>query len=251
MNILSPSRGTAEVLGVDSRKLGPEEFRQIGYVSENQELPEWMKIGKFFDYCKKMYPSWDDKFCQELTGQFDLPAKEKIKNISRGMKMKVSMISSLAYRPKLVVLDEPFSGLDPLVRQEFIDGILKITETENWTVFISSHDIDEVERLADWVGIIDRGELKIQEETESLLRRFRKVEGVFSGPVSAGAGLPETWLFPQHNQRSLQFVESQYQDGKTEAAVKAIYPDCMDISVSGMSLKEIFVVLAKNYKVGV
>jgi ABC-2 type transport system ATP-binding protein len=248
MNILTPSSGTAEVLGKNTRELGPEEFRQIGHVSENQELPEWMKIGQLFNYCRKMYPSWDDKFYQELVRQFDLPLNEKIKNISRGMKMKTALVSSLVYRPKLVVFDEPFSGLDPLVRQEFIDGILKITETENWTILISSHDIDEVERLADWVGIIDRADLKIQEETDVLLQRFRKVDVVLKDPLTQQPAIPESWLFPQYNQRSIQFIDSEYKEGMINTKLRELYPDVSSVNVSAMSLKEIFVALARKFK---
>ena len=193
MNILEPSEGSATVLGVDSKKLGPQQFSQIGYVSENQQLPEWMRIGQFLEYCKPMYPSWDDAFCEKLLKQFNLPLDQKIKNMSRGMKVKAALLSSLAYRPRLLVLDEPFSGLDPLVRDEFIRGVLELTEEENWTVFVSSHDIDEVERLADWVGILNRGRLEFAEAISSLQARFRRMEVVVSGDVQLPQSMPPTF----------------------------------------------------------
>lgn len=249
MNIMTPTSGSAKVLGVNSQKLSPKEFQQIGYVSENQEMPEWMTVGQFLNYCKPMYPTWDDAFCRELVKQFDIPLNEKLKNISRGMKMKAALVSSLAYRPKLIVLDEPFSGLDPLVRQEFIDGILKLTESENWTVFISSHDIDEVERIADGVGIIDHAELKIHEKIEALQNRFRKVSITLNEPVPRPVTLPESWFLVQHRQRVMEFFESQYQPGLTEERIKNLYPACVDISVTGINLREIFLVLAKEYKI--
>ncbi len=151
MNILTPSSGSARVLGVNSTLLGPKEFAQIGYVSENQRLPEWMTVEQLINFCRPMYPTWDPAFCTKLLEEFDLPLDRKLKHLSRGMKMKAALLTSLAYRPRLLVLDEPFSGLDPLVRDEVIRGMLELTEQENWTVLISSHDIDEVERLADWV----------------------------------------------------------------------------------------------------
>jgi len=157
MNIIKPTKGTSTILGVDSQRLGPKEFAQIGYVSENQEMPDWMTIKQFLNYCKSMYSTWDNKFCNDLTDQFNLPLGQKLKNISRGMRMKASLVSSLAYRPKLLIFDEPFTGLDPLVRDEFIAGMLDITQDENWTIFISSHDIDEVERLADCVAVKNAG----------------------------------------------------------------------------------------------
>jgi ABC-2 type transport system ATP-binding protein len=152
LNILQANSGSANVMGVDSRRLGPRELSGIGYVSENQKLPEWMTVGQLIEYCRPMYPKWDATFCEKLRGQFDLPLDKKLKNLSRGMKVKAALLVSLAYRPRVLLLDEPFTGLDPLVRDEFIRGILELSEEGNWTVFISSHDIDEVERLADWVG---------------------------------------------------------------------------------------------------
>ena len=118
MNLLRATSGRADVLGQDSRHLGPRAFAQIGYVSENQELPEWMTLEYFLAYLKPFYPTWDDARAAELLRQFDLPPARKLKDLSRGMKMKAALASSLAYRPPLIVLDEPFTGLDPLVRDD-------------------------------------------------------------------------------------------------------------------------------------
>ena len=116
------------MLGIDSRRLGPREFAQIGYVSENQEMPEWMTVEYFLAYLQPFYPTWDDARAKELLRQFDLPLDRKLRHLSRGMRMKAALASSLAYRPKLIVLDEPFTGLDPLVRDEFIEGLLENAE---------------------------------------------------------------------------------------------------------------------------
>jgi ABC-2 type transport system ATP-binding protein len=134
LNLHTPDDGSARVLGVDSRRLGPEVFQQVGYVSENQELPLWMTVRQFIDYCRPMYPGWDAAFADRLLREFDLPPDSTLKALSRGMRMKAALLSSLAYRPKLVVLDEPFSGLDPLVRDEFIRGMLELTENEGCSV---------------------------------------------------------------------------------------------------------------------
>ena len=121
MNILRPTTGSAQVLGHAAANVAGEVFTHIGYVSENQELPEWMTVKYFLDYLRPFYPVWDTALEQHLLRQFDLPLDRKIKNLSRGMKMKVALASVLAYRPALIVLDEPFSGLDPLVRDELIE----------------------------------------------------------------------------------------------------------------------------------
>jgi len=122
MNILRPTLGSAEVLGVNSRDLGPRQFAEIGYVSENQELPGWITVKYFMAYLKPFYPTWDDALAEELLRQFDLPLDRKLRHLSRGMWMKAALASSLAYRPQLIGLDERFTGLDPLVRDEFIEG---------------------------------------------------------------------------------------------------------------------------------
>lgn len=249
MNIMMPSQGAATVLGIDSKKLSPTEFIQIGYVSENQDLPVWMTVKQFFNYCKSMYSNWDDNFCKHLLDQFALPLNQKIRDLSRGMKMKAALVSSLAYRPKLLIFDEPFSGLDPLVREEFINGVLEITETENWTIFISSHDIDEVERLADWVGILDKGKLMINEKTENLQRRFRQMELTLSEPLSNPMVFPDEWLLPEQKGRAVRFIDTQYQEGISEQKIRSLLPQCTDIITKGMTLRGIFLVLAKKFKI--
>ena len=188
MNIHQPTSGSAEALGVDSRRLSLREFQQIGYVSENQEMPEWMTVGYFLAYLKPFYPTWDDARAEELLRQFALPRDRKLKHLSRGMKMKAALASSLAYRPKLIVLDEPFSGLDPLVRDELIEGLLE--SASEATILISSHDLAEIESFASHVGYLDRGRLRFSEEMTALSARFREVEVV--EPEKDCSGLPAT-----------------------------------------------------------
>jgi len=248
LNILRPTAGAASVLGVDSTRLGPSEFARIGYVSENQKLPEWMTVAQLIEYCRPMYPDWDKAFCEKLRGQFDLPPDRKLKNLSRGMKVKAALLVSLAYRPRLLVLDEPFTGLDPLVRDEFIRGILELSDEGNWTVFISSHDIDEVERLADWVGIINCGRLTLAESAAALQARFRRIECVVSETARLPASLPPSWLVPEIAGHSVCVVESLYQAGSSEARVREMLPDAGQITATPLSLRDIFLVLARTYR---
>ncbi|MFA6568570.1 MAG: ABC transporter ATP-binding protein [Victivallales bacterium] len=246
MNIIRPTEGSSSVLGVDSGKLAPDNWRQIGYVSENQKMPEWMTVDAFLKYCRPMYPNWDDDLCAKLLKRFDLPLNQKLSAMSRGMKVKAALLSSLAYRPRLLVLDEPFTGLDPLVRDEFIRGILELTESEHWTIFVSTHDIGEVEQLADWVGIIDRGELKLSEKLEVLQARFRKIEITSEMPMESLPEFHGHWLLPEHQGRVTTFIETQYECGKTESLIQPLFPNGA-IAAKEMTLREIFVALAKTY----
>ena len=248
MNIVRPSEGTASVLGVPSTQLGAKDFLQIGYISENQEIPEWMTVRQLIHYCKAFYPNWDDAFCDRLLKQYQLPLDRPLKSLSRGMKMKATLISSLVYRPRLLVLDEPFSGLDVLVRDEFVRGVLELSEQERWTVFISSHDINEVERLADWVGIMKEGELQLCEQVSSLQARFRRVEAALPSEGGDLGQVPDSWLLVERAGHRLSFVESHFSEGNTEVELKRRIPGCEQFDANPMSLREIFLALARTYR---
>jgi len=248
MNIIRPSQGEASVLGIKSTQLGAKDFAQIGYVSENQEIPDWMTVGRLINYCKAFYPTWDDAFCDRLLKQYQLPLGRPLKSLSRGMRMKATLVSSLVYRPRLLVLDEPFSGLDVLVRDEFVRGVLELSEQEKWTVFVSSHDIDEVERLADWVGIMKEGELQLCEPVSSLQGRFRKIDAVLSTDGNGVGQVPESWLLMERAGHRLSFIESQYLEGNTERELQQRLPGCKQIDATPLSLREIFLTLARTYR---
>ena len=247
MNIIEPSGGRARVLGIDSRRLGPSEFRQIGYVSENQEIPDWMTVDGLVAYCRPLYPTWDAGFEKHLLRLFDLPRDRPLRTLSRGMRVKAALLSSLAYRPRLLVLDEPFAGLDPLVRDEFVSGVLELTASERWTIFIASHDVDEVERLADWVGIINAGRLQLAEPVTSLLARFRQVEVTMEGEARLPQPLPPGWLHPEQAGHVVRFVDSAYREGDTQPWETHV-PQAHSVSATPMSLRSIFVALARTYR---
>ena len=246
MNLLRPTAGGAEVLGCDSRRLGPPQFARIGYVSENQKMPDWMTVEYFMNYLRPFYPTWDDALAGELVRQFDLPPKRKLRHLSHGMRMKAAFASALAYRPRLIVLDEPFTGLDPLVRDELIEGLLP--RTENTTTFISSHDLGEIESFASHIGFLDRGRLQFSEEMGSLAARFREVEVTVPEPGLNGASprhWPATWLNAQQSAAVFRFVDSQFESDRTMAEVRRLFGDGSQVTVNPLPLRAIFVTLAK------
>ncbi|MBK8857258.1 MAG: ABC transporter ATP-binding protein [Opitutaceae bacterium] len=244
MNLLPPSGGEARVLGVDSRRLGERERAQIGYVSENQVLPPWMTVRQLLDYCRPFYPTWDRDLETKLMTQFDLPAERKIKHLSRGMRMKAALLSSLAYRPKLLVLDEPFSGLDPLTRDDLVRGLLEAAVHGEWSVLVSSHDIEEVERLADHVSLLDAGRLQFSESTVALLGRFRRVEVTLPALPPSIANPPPSWLEFEQAGGLARFVDTQYEYEATERHCRERFP-AGTLTVQPMTLREIFIALAR------
>ena len=242
MNLLRPTRGDARVLGVDSCRLGEREFAQIGYVSENQQPPLWMTVRQLLDYCRPFYPTWDGALEKKLLLQFDLPESRKLKHLSRGMLMKAALLSSLAYRPKLLVLDEPFSGLDPLMRHEFVHGLLEVSTLGDWSVLVSSHDIEDVERLADHIGMMENGRMKLSEPADSLLGRFRRVE--LTGASFDDALKPGGVLEWARAGNLTKFIATDYAGEVSERAWRERWPEAT-FRVTPLTLREIFITLAR------
>ena len=244
MNIHRPTSGTSQVLGVDSRRLSPAEFAQIGYVSENQEMPEWMTVQYYLDYLANFYAAWDRALAADLLRQFHLPPDRKLRHLSRGMKMKAALASSLAYRPKLIILDEPFTGLDALVRDELIEGLL--ARAEATTILIASHDLAEIESFASHIGYLSEGRLEFSEELESLSARFREIVLTFDAAPALPSPWPAAWLRPEASGAVVRFVDTQFDAEATPAAVRGVFPSVRDLAVTAMPLRAIFVTLAKR-----
>jgi ABC-2 type transport system ATP-binding protein len=248
MNLREPSSGQAAILGVDSKRLGPAQLAQIGYVSENQKLPRWMTVEQMLAFCKPLYPTWDDGLCNKLIRTFDLPLDRKIKALSRGMRLKAAMIAALAYRPSLLVLDEPFSGLDVSVREELVEGMLELSEQSEWTLFISSHDLEDIENLVDHIGFIDKGKLLLSDSLEQLQSRFREVEVTLPGTQGISSEWPKDWLAPQAAGNVIRYIDSRYRQGESEAHARQIFSPAASLSLSPMSLRSIFITLTRHQK---
>ena len=248
LNLLRPGGGSARVLGCDSTHLKASHFRRIGYVADGQDMPEWMTVAQLLDYCRPLYPTWDEALAKRLLALFALPSDRPLKKLSRGMRMKAALLSNLSFRPELMVLDEPFSGLDPLVRDDFIQGLLELPGDDRpRTIIVSSHDIDEVERLADDVGFLAGGRLLVHESADALRGRFRKIE-IVGDKVSAQVPptTPDGWLeIRRPAENVLQFVHSAYSVGATESGLAPMFPSS-GVSVRALSLREIFLVLARQ-----
>lgn len=244
MNLQRPTSGRAEILGHDSRRMSPHHFTQIGYVAESQEMPDWMSVEGFMAYLEPFYPNWDSSLAEQLLRDFDLPVDRKLRHLSRGMRMKTALASSLAYRPRLLVMDEPFSALDSLTRDELIEGLL--ANSEDKSVLISSHDLGELENFASHISYLDRGRLQFSDEMSSLLERFREVEITLQqGPGVPASGWPRSWLNAEQSGTLVRFVETQFERERTMAEVKQVFRNLKTVAVNAMPLRSIIVTLAK------
>ena len=157
LGLLRAARGSVRVFGHDPAADPAGVLVRVGYLSEEPDLPGWMRVGFLFRYTRAFYPSWDPAFAEELSRSFALDLAVKVKHLSKGQRARVGLVLALAHRPELLVLDEPSSGLDPIVRQDILGAIIRTIAEEGRTVVFSSHLLHEVERVADRVALIDRG----------------------------------------------------------------------------------------------
>lgn len=159
LGLLRAEHGTVRVFGRDPVADPVGVLSRIGYLSEENDLPGWMRVGELMNYTRAFYPAWDDHYAEELRQAFELSPAAKITHLSKGQKARAGLLVALAYRPELLVLDEPSSGLDPIVRRDILGAILRTIADEGRTVLFSSHLLDEVEQVADHVTMIDKGRL--------------------------------------------------------------------------------------------
>ena len=245
--IYQASAGGGTVLETPLGALDTPQFQRLGHVSENQHLPLRWTLQQLIDYLKPLYPKWDDDFCTELITNFELPRDRKLGAMSRGMQMKASLVSSLSYRPDLLLLDEPFSGLDPLVREELIDGILELMQGGDWTILLSSHDINEVERLCDSVTLIRDGKIDLSESLDSLQGRFRN--WTVDQAQAPSDPLPPEWIqIKQLSESSWTFTDTQYDPASAPEKIAQLFGSAAITESSSLSLRDIYLKIARQQK---
>src|SRR5258705_1237177 len=157
LGLLQAESGAVRVFGLDPVADPVGVLSRIGYLSEENDLPGWMRVDELIRYSRAFYPAWDDDYAEELRRTFALDPAARIKTLSKGQKARAGLLIALAYRPELLVLDEPSSGLDPIVRRDILGAVLRAIAEEGRTVLFSSHLLDEVERVADHVTMINEG----------------------------------------------------------------------------------------------
>jgi ABC-2 type transport system ATP-binding protein len=246
MNILRPTAGQIRVLGTDSHDLTGKSFCEIGYVSENQQMADWTTVGGMLDYFRGFYPQWDRDLERRLVRQFDLPLKRKLKHLSRGMRMKAAFVSSLAYRPSAIVLDEPLSGLDPFVRDELVQALRD--EARESTIFLSSHDLAEIEAFATHVGFLEQGRMIFSEEMSVLMERFREITVTLAGPLPQNWTPPADWLNLEISLQELRFIHKNHQADIGTEHVRSHLSAAAEIRIEPMRLRSIFLAMAKAAK---
>jgi ABC-2 type transport system ATP-binding protein len=205
LGLLQPASGTVRVFGLDPVADPPGVLSRLGFLSEDRDLPLWMRVEELLRYSRAFYPKWDSDYAENLLQQFQLDPGAYVKHLSRGELAKAGLLVALAHRPELLVLDEPSSGLDPVVRHEMLEAIVRTVAEEGRTVVFSSHLLDEIERVSDRVAMMAQGRIvlhgpltDILESHHRLTLRFPTAPGkppTLHGALSvSGSGLEWTVL---------------------------------------------------------
>jgi ABC-2 type transport system ATP-binding protein len=244
MNLIEPSRGNATVLGVDSRKVSTRERAQIGYVSENQDMPKRLTVAQFLSHVRPMYQTWDLELERSILTALRLPLDRKIRDLSHGTRMKMALACALPYRPKLLVLDEPFSGLDPLIRDEFMENLLE--QAGAMTILISTHELADVENVATHVAFIEQGQLLFQESMNELAKRMREVHVRLAQTAVLPKDIPDSWLQTKALGNVLSFVETRFSEAELSGKIASLLPAVREVDVQAINLRTIFNVLARD-----
>jgi len=182
--------GSVRVFGLDPIQYPREVLARIGFLSENREMPEWMTIRQYMTYTRAFYRAWDAGYADRLVHQFDLDVSRKIKHLSRGQRAKTGLLTALAYKPDLLLLDEPSSGLDPVVRRDMLGAIVRTIAEEGRTVVLSSHLLDEVERLAQTIIMIHRSRVILRDTMDGIHARYCRLTLRFDTALPSPPSLP-------------------------------------------------------------
>ena len=157
LGLLRAESGTVRVLGMDPVADPVGVLGSVGYLSEQPDLPGWMRVDELIRYTQAFYPNWDATYAEQLRKQFGLDSTQRIKTLSKGQRAKAGLLAAQAHRPKLLLLDEPSSGLDPMVRRDILEAVIRTVADEGRTVFFSSHLLEEIERVSDYIAMLHQG----------------------------------------------------------------------------------------------
>ena len=187
LGLLRAESGTVRVFGHDPVADPVAVLSRIGYLSEENDLPGWMRVDELIRYSRAFYPRWDDGYADELQGAFALDPAARVRSLSKGQKARAGLLVALAHRPELLVLDEPSSGLDPIVRRDILGAVLRTIADEGRTVLFSSHLLDEVEEVADHVTMISEGAIVLSAPIEAIRQSHGSLSAAFIAHVGRDA----------------------------------------------------------------
>jgi ABC-2 type transport system ATP-binding protein len=237
LGLLAPTRGEGSILGCDIRALPPAARARVGYLTEEHQLYRWMSVRQCGQFQAQFALHWDEKTFQSVIGHFGLKAEARVKELSRGERAGLCLALTLAPGPELLILDDPALGLDPVARRSLIESMVYLTRRSDRTIFFSSHHLADVERVADWVAVLDHGVLRASCPLETFRKSVQMVRLRFPGvPPSLPKipGLLQTSRFEQE----LRLTCVHYH-GATERVLRQL--GAAEIELVPLSLEDAFI----------
>jgi ABC-2 type transport system ATP-binding protein len=227
LGFVRPDRGSAQILGDDAASLKPATRAKVAYIAEGHPFLRWMSVGEAVDFTRSFYPRWNTDLLDQILDHFALSRRAKIHSLSNGQRAQVSLALAVAPDPELLILDDPTLGLDTVVRRDFLESLIQIIQREGRTILISSHVLADVERVADRIGIMVDGVLRVDCPTDYFKMSLRKVILEFAGEppaFPACEGLVSTWRVGQR----LEVVLVGY-GTRHEQLIESVEPLAVDV----------------------
>jgi len=239
LGMARPTSGSAVVFGLpaDEQKASVDIRRRTGFVSDEKDLYDSMNVEEMIRFTAPFFPRWRGDLEQRYLRRFELPPDRKVKALSRGMRTKLALLLALCRGAELLILDEPTSGLDPAMTEEALQALVTHVAGEEMTVFFSSHQIAEVDQIADHVAIIDRGRIVLAGALDDLRENFRRIQLVFDGEAPDAAFRATGVARVRRKGRVLTVLASARAEAILDEA-RALNP--VSVDVVPVTLKEIF-----------
>lgn len=238
VGLLRPDGGKVIVQGRNGAELDLETRQTIGYVSERQNLDRRLSVGELVEYTSAFYPGWDESLADDLMERLALDPGSSLGQLSMGEGRKVSLLLNLAFRPALLVLDEPAANLDAVVRREFLETVLELFRGEGMTVLLSTHLLPDVERIADRVLLIECGRTRVESNLDDLKDQVKALRLIpTNGHPVRDPGLPGT-LRVRRAGDELQVTVEGFDENKLRAACET---SGARVEVMDLPLEEIFI----------
>jgi ABC-2 type transport system ATP-binding protein len=196
LGFVRPDRGSAQLQGEDVAKLSPATRAKVAYIAEGHPFPRWMTVQEAIRFTRSFYSRWNDELLDQILDHFALPKRARIRRLSNGQRAQVSLALAVAPDPELLILDDPTLGLDTVVRRDFLESLIQIIQRDGRTILISSHILGDVERVANRIGILVDGVLRVDCPTDYFKQSLRKIVLEFAGqppPLPDCGGLVGSW----------------------------------------------------------
>jgi len=247
LGLLRARAGTITVLGQPMPARAPEILARVGYVPEQPHLDGTLTVQELLQFQAAFYPGWDWSLAESLLGQFDLDRRGLFGKQSKGQKAKTMMLLALAQRPGLLVLDEPTDGLDPVARRDILSALLEFVAQGEATVFISTHLVHELERICDWIGVMDNGHLLVQEPLLRLKRGVKRLQ-VCGLPAGATPPAPATLLSREVSAPGMETWTVRAWEPPMAGSIAAL--GATVLSETDLDLEDGFIALLRAFRVG-